>query len=508
MKKLLLLISAILTSGIIKSQNCTELFISEYVEGTGNNKAFEIYNPTASSVDLSNYRLVRYSNGSATGTDSTNLVGTLAPLDVFVIVNGQTTGTTTSPACSPDLQALADQLDGVYPVPTYANGDDAICLVKISPYKIVDIFGKIGEDPGTAWDNIFPFNTGTGAWITANHTLQRKGSVKSGVTINPSEFDALSQYDSLPNNTWTGLGTHTCECGTIPPPPPPPTEDCTELFFSEYAEGSGNNKAFEIYNPTASSVDLSNYRLVRYSNGSATGTDSTNLVGTLAPLDVFVIVNGQTTGTTSSPACSPNLQALADQLDGAYPVPTYANGDDAICLIRISPYKIIDILGKIGEDPGTAWDNIFPFNTGTGAWLTANHTLQRKYAIKTGISVNPSEFNALAQYDSLPNNTWTGLGTHACECGTIGLKNSELSSEIKVYPNPSSGNDLSIKTKGVSNSINIINALGEIIYSRSTLYLNELVQLKNINLPNGIYFIEIINNAENSKTIKKVIVQQ
>ena len=32
--------------------------------------------------------------------------------------------------------------------------------------------------------------------------------------------------------------------------------DCSELFFSEYVEGYGQNKAIEIYNPTAFPIDL------------------------------------------------------------------------------------------------------------------------------------------------------------------------------------------------------------------------------------------------------------
>ncbi|MEZ5197478.1 MAG: hypothetical protein R2764_14105 [Bacteroidales bacterium] len=31
----------------------------------------------------------------------------------------------------------------------------------------------------------------------------------------------------------------------------------TDLFFSEYIEGSGNNKGVEIYNPTDQAIDLS-----------------------------------------------------------------------------------------------------------------------------------------------------------------------------------------------------------------------------------------------------------
>ena len=42
---------------------CDEIFISEYLEGWGNNKAIELFNPTNASVDLSDYRLERYSNG-------------------------------------------------------------------------------------------------------------------------------------------------------------------------------------------------------------------------------------------------------------------------------------------------------------------------------------------------------------------------------------------------------------------------------------------------------------
>ncbi|TAE50313.1 MAG: lamin tail domain-containing protein, partial [Bacteroidetes bacterium] len=39
---------------------------------------------------------------------------------------------------------------------------------------------------------------------------------------------------------------------------------CTDLFFSEYLEGSSNNKAVEVYNPTASPVNLAGYKIYRY----------------------------------------------------------------------------------------------------------------------------------------------------------------------------------------------------------------------------------------------------
>lgn len=63
MKKSLLILTIVLSSSIF-AQDCTKLFISEYVEGWSNNKALEIYNPTSSSIDLGQYFVSRYSNGS------------------------------------------------------------------------------------------------------------------------------------------------------------------------------------------------------------------------------------------------------------------------------------------------------------------------------------------------------------------------------------------------------------------------------------------------------------
>ena len=46
--------------------------------------------------------------------------------------------------------------------------------------------------------------------------------------------------------------------------------DKIDLFFSEYGEGSSNNKYIEIYNSTANPVDLSSYGITRVSNAPTT----------------------------------------------------------------------------------------------------------------------------------------------------------------------------------------------------------------------------------------------
>ncbi len=214
MKKTLLYFS-FLVFGATYAQDCSELFISEYVEGTGNDKAIEIYNPTGATINLSGYTVERFSNGNSTTTAGgvLNLTGSIAPYSTFVIVNGQTTGTASSPAASPALQALADQLDGAYPAPTYMNGNDAIGLFKNG--VMVDLFGKSGDASiatAQSWSDEFPYDGSVGAWWTKDQTLIRKSTVKKGVTVNPDPFIVTTEWDSLPKDTWTELGQHTCNC--------------------------------------------------------------------------------------------------------------------------------------------------------------------------------------------------------------------------------------------------------------------------------------------------------
>ena len=76
----------------------------------------------------------------------------------------------------------------------------------------------------------------------------------------------------------------------LPPPPPP------AVFFSEYAEGSSNNKYLEIYNNTGADFDMGTLSLSSCSNGcdNADEFDYPNNVtfaaGTIvAAGDVFVV---------------------------------------------------------------------------------------------------------------------------------------------------------------------------------------------------------------------------
>lgn len=285
-------------------------------------------------------------------------------------------------------------------------------------------------------------------------------------------------------------------------------QNCSDIFISEYVEGSGNNKAIEFYNPTINAINLSNYRLVRYSNGSVgpnpVSGDSTDLVGTIPSFGTFVIANGQTSGTASSPACSPALQALAQQLDHAYPAPTYVNGDDAMVLVRISPYKILDIFGEIGVQPVTAWSDVAPYDGTAGKWWTKDHSLQRKSSVQQGVMTNPSPFNVTLQWDSLPKDNWTNLGIHSCGCSSVGFKEASHVVSLKVFPNPSNGNEIAFVSDKAVKEINIINAIGQVVYTRKSSISESTVVLRNLGLAKGVYYA-VVKNEVGTKTEKLII---
>ncbi|QXP72948.1 lamin tail domain-containing protein [Tenacibaculum sp. AHE15PA] len=140
-----------------------------------------------------------------------------------------------------------------------------------------------------------------------------------------------------------------------------------DLFFSEYAEGSSNNKYIEIYNGTGVSVDLSTYKIELYGNGSVTATRNLALSTlpntTLANGEILVIYNASANDV---------IKNEGDFASGVI----FFNGDDAIALLKND--MIIDVVGKIGEDPGVGWEV-----AGTTE-ATKDHTLIRKSAIIKG----------------------------------------------------------------------------------------------------------------------------
>ncbi|SVA44504.1 uncharacterized protein METZ01_LOCUS97358, partial [marine metagenome] len=180
------------------------------------------------------------------------------------------------------------------------------------------------------------------------------------------------------------------------------------LFFSEYAEGSSNNKYLEIYNGTGGDIDLANYAIVRYNNGSTTSENLYALSGTLINGAVYVIANADADATSILPH---------NDDDGTNTGATWFNGDDYLGLIHDSngdgtfdnSSEVIDVIGLFGEDPGSGWD-VAGVTDGT-----KEHTLVRKSTVTSGNTDWSASAGTTAdnsEWIVLDQNTWDYVGSH------------------------------------------------------------------------------------------------
>ncbi len=163
----------------------------------------------------------------------------------------------------------------------------------------------------------------------------------------------------------------------------------TSLFFSEYIEGSSNNKALEIYNGTGSAVSLAGYSVQMYFNGSPTAGLTINLAGSVAAGDVYVVAQSNANAA---------ILAQADQVSAA----SWYNGDDAVTLRTGT--TVLDVIGQIGFDPGSEW--------GTGLTSTADNTLRRKAAIEAGDTNGSNPFDPAVEWDGFNTDNSDDLGGH------------------------------------------------------------------------------------------------
>lgn len=318
---------------------------------------------------------------------------------------------------------------------------------------------------------------------------------------------------------------------------------CTDLIISEYVEGTNNNKALEIYNASSLPISLANYRILRHDNGNPTFTAvegemqlPTNI--TLASHETYVIALNLTdpNGTGQSAPIDAALQAAADTLlcpgcgnTGNSRVMCF-NGDDALSLEKnvAGTWTKVDIFACIGERPQNSSGTFSP----TGGWTilapyesmptnydsnvdgpyflqywSQDKTLKRKATITSGVTTNPAfqSFNASVQWDSLPVNTFTGLGTHTCDCNALGVKEMENSFAFSIFPNPSS-TSVKIKSAAKISKALFYNVVGQEM--KTVVSANNLsgTAIDISGLAKGIYTIVVFDD-KNNKSINKLIIE-
>lgn len=182
-----------------------DVIISEYVEGSSNNKAIEIANLSSSAISLSDYSLKKQVNGAGNWSTALSLSGTLPAQSVYVIVYSGAGST---------LLGKAD-LTTSNSVMTF-NGNDPVGLFENN--TLIDLVGT--------------YNGGS-ANFAQNVTLQRKSSITSpSPNYSASEWDQLAQdnFDNVGFLTGSGSGGGGTGGGPMP---------------SGYCASQGNNSSYE-----------------------------------------------------------------------------------------------------------------------------------------------------------------------------------------------------------------------------------------------------------------------
>lgn len=312
-------------------------------------------------------------------------------------------------------------------------------------------------------------------------------------------------------------------------------QTCSDLFFSEYIEGSKNNKALEIYNPTSQTINLSDYRIIRWSNGQGPGQLDISLYSVdlpnyqLAPHDVFVaVVDQQDCSLTGQDTCVvAQLRALADGFFS--PVyeensTLYHNGNDAISLNKISDTSLpfggfVDIFGLIGENPGTSatasggtWTDTFPYvQSAGGTYYTRDHTLVRKCTIQSGVKQNPGApysgaFNPSVQWDLYDEDDFSHLGQHSCACAVdCSTATNEAATSVAhtIAPNPAY-DQFTLSANERIFMVEVYNLAGQKVYAQ--LVNQNTATIVTSSLAEGTYLVKTVF-ANNTTTFDKVVVR-
>ena len=265
-----------------------------------------------------------------------------------------------------------------------------------------------------------------------------------------------------------------------------------DLFISEYAEGSSNNKYLEIYNPTTANVDLANYAIASVGNDPTiidrheyfeTFSDGASI--SLAPGATYVWANSQASSQEITDAVAASGETGA----------VYFSGNDGYALVKGSEdsYVVLDIIGDFKGDPGAGWTV-----AGISEATNAKTLVRRDYITKGNNDWSSSAgTNATdSEWVVLDKNDFRFVGSHPHTDAVLSIFSFE-NQLIEVYPNP-------VQTKlnflGLTSPVQatVFDLLGKRQLQSKVTKTLDVSQLKS-----GLYMIEIKN--ENSAKVFNIL---
>ncbi len=367
-----------------------DLILSEIGDPTNfDNRYVEVHNPTTVAVDLSDYSLERFANGSSTGLGAVDLgPGMLQPGDSWVVARA-------GASAAAFLASLGGSFDQTSPTAD-GNGDDAYALQRQG--TTIDVFGVIGQTPG-AWDyedqvavrldchTSATTSFAASSWAFLPQSMATPGTHPDprvgcgGVVITPVDTGDSSVPDT-DTDTDTDVDTDTDL-------PPIDTSVGGGLIISQVVDWPGFDFRFvEVANRSGQPISLTGYELWRYSNGAATPSTTGGTVAlgndTVGPGDAWVI--GQQAGQGG-------FAGVFGSEPDAFDSMISGNGDDVYALVFQG--QVVDVYGVVGVD-------------GTGEpWEYSDATATRRVSI-----VAPSPVFHMGEWDVSTDPAAATLGTH------------------------------------------------------------------------------------------------
>ena len=393
--------------------------------------------PTGSSgPGASNSAPVISSGNTYSVAENTTAIGTVTATDadgdsLAYFIQGDDsslvtlTGNTLAFSAAPDFEAPADaNSDNVYEVTVVVSDGSAkdakdlsisVTNVNEGPQLIVNSSYSVAENTTTvATATVSDASTAVTFALSGADAAAMTIGESSGVIAFASAPDFENPTDVGADNVYNVTVSATDDAGSNSADVAVTVTDvleCTgacDLFISEYAEGSSNNKYLEIANFTGAEVDLAGYALPSVSNAPSTdgeheywNPDIFGANATIADGDVWVV-------------CHPDSDAtIIERCDSEH---TYmSNGDDGYKLVKGTEesYTVVDTLGDFMGDPGSGWD-ICGVASGT-----QDHTLVKKEGKEGNADWNASRGTTaddcdwiVAEKDAFMLTDWDGLGSH------------------------------------------------------------------------------------------------
>jgi len=439
------------------SSNASDLFFSEYIEGSSFNKGLEIANFTGSSIDLSIYSIQKQTNGAGDWGSELALTGNIAQGDVFTVVN-----------TSAD-QAMLDQADLVTGAGSVTfNGNDPVGLFKNG--TLIDILGTFNDANNFA----------------QNITLTRKANIS-----NPKITYDASEWDTHASNTFSFFGTHVFEASneTCAEPTALSTDNITtntaDLNWSAPSSVNSYNIQYKVTNSATWISATSN-------------TTSTSITGLDANSSYEFQVQAVCTDKSSAFTASANFTTLAEDCE-------IATAFSATDITENSA-----MLNWTGASGASGYNVRYKIISNT-QWINESVTSQVtsvSLAISSLSADSPYEFQvqsicpgATSQFSSSANFTTESVVTSLANDANI---------QFNLFPNPAQGIiSLSLLTQpNMPISIQVYDINGRKIFTENTKSISKQFK-ENIDistLKKGLYSLQI-STQSGLKYAKKFLIK-